>query len=78
MQLFVFNNDVDLPHWKIHIHWQNFCIKSVLDKFIWAKGAPQGCFTAVRLFRFYLMSMTSNRSIVDSDELGREINPVTC
>lgn len=24
-----------------------------------------------------LMSMTSNRSIVDSDELGREINPVT-
>lgn len=42
------------------------------------KGPPQGCFIAVRLFRFYLMSMTSNRNIVDSDELGREINPVTC
>lgn len=44
MQLLVFNNDVDLPHWKIHIHWQDFCIKFVLDKFIWAKEAPQGCF----------------------------------
>lgn len=44
MRLFVFNNDVDLPHWKIHIHWQNFCIKFVLDKFIWAKGPPPRLF----------------------------------